>query len=55
MSPFLWRPVVAGFWKQSERETYSFQDLVDINRVLDFKDENEFRRNEAIALAQERR
>lgn len=43
MNSFLWRPILKGFWKQHQAfdGTYDFQDLIEINRILDWKDELE--------------
>jgi len=45
MDGFLWRPVLAGMWMQKETfdGTYDFSDLVAVNDVLDWKEENERR------------
>ena len=42
---FLFRPVMAGVWKQKETfdGTYSFEDLLDAHEILDIKAENENR------------
>lgn len=37
---FLWRPVLAGMWKQSELGTYDFNDLCEMNSVLEWKEAN---------------
>lgn len=42
---FLFRPVMAGVWKQRETfdGTYTFEDLLDAHEILDIKAENENR------------
>ena len=42
LDSFLWRPVLAGMWMQHELYSgvYDFGDLVDVNAVLDWKDDN---------------
>jgi hypothetical protein len=45
--------VLAGFWRQHETSdgTYTIHDLIEVNRVLDVRDENQRRANEAAAEA----
>jgi len=40
---------LAGYWRHHEIDdgTYDFFDLVDINKVLDYMDENKRRASEA--------
>jgi len=49
MSAYLWRPVIAGLWRQHETSdgTYSFLDLWEVNRALDVQQENQRRAAEA--------
>jgi hypothetical protein len=43
LDAFLWRPVMAGMWRQHELfdGTYSFDDLLQVHEFLDTREENE--------------
>jgi hypothetical protein len=45
----LWRPVLAGLWRQHELRdgTYTFHDLIEVLEVLDVWDENKRRARRA--------
>lgn len=45
--------MVHGFWKQSEFNSYSFHDLVQINSVIAVLEENKRRATEAAIRARE--
>jgi hypothetical protein len=45
---YLWRPVLAGFWRQRELSEYTLHDLVEVNRVLDVHEENQRRARKAM-------
>lgn len=49
MSGYLWRPVLAGLWRQSDMGdgTYDIHDLVDVNRALNIHEENKRRAQRA--------
>jgi hypothetical protein len=48
---YLWRPVLAGLWRQHEASdgTYTIHDLIEVNRVLDVQAENRRRAEKARA------
>ena len=45
---YLWRPVIHGFWKQSDFAVYSWFDLIEINSVIFVLEENKRRANLAV-------
>ena len=51
LNPLLWRPVIAGFWRQHEifDGTYDVGDLLDVLEMLDVKDENDRRQRASVA------
>src|SRR5512146_1025921 len=40
MPGMLWRPILAGMWRQAEAGVYDIHDLWEINRALDVMEEN---------------
>lgn len=41
LDPYLWRPVISEIWSPRDFEVFDFHDLVEANRVLDWKEENQ--------------
>lgn len=55
MDEYIWRPVMAGHWRQHELwdGTYTIIDLFDVHEMMDVMQENERRAN-AAALRKQR-